>query len=173
MVSVVALKVNALGFKRARRYYRPRRCVTARQTAAYVARASVSGLVFGYKLNAAQPYIFERPDVVRRRSAHLAAILRARSENHCIVNVDETWVFDGMTKNRGWNDTIIPQIAPAVVMEELSCGEQLRRTKAEGRLISALSEEGVVSDTTKVIVSGRRPADDDYHRDMNHAMFEN
>ncbi|RCN39044.1 hypothetical protein ANCCAN_15036 [Ancylostoma caninum] len=131
------------------------------------------GLGFSYKINKGQRFIFERPDLALKRAAYLQTIAEARSRGSCLVFIDETWVFDRMTKKRGWNDNTIPRFAPASVMEEFSCGKTAAKNKGRRAIvISAITDEGVVPDCTKVIISGRNSVDQDYHRDMNHSMFE-
>ncbi|EYB85322.1 hypothetical protein Y032_0300g1800 [Ancylostoma ceylanicum] len=131
------------------------------------------GLGFSYRLNKGQRFIFERPDLVHKRAANLSAIHQARCEAHCLVFIDETWVFSSMTKKRGWNDNSIPRFAPARILEEYSCGKTAAKNKGNRAIvIGAITEEGVVPGCTRVIISGRRTDDQDYHRDMNHVLFE-
>ncbi|KIH52199.1 hypothetical protein ANCDUO_17701 [Ancylostoma duodenale] len=133
----------------------------------------LKGLGFSYRINKGQRFIFERADLVSKRAAYLAIIERARFGAHCLVFVDETWVFDSMTKKKGWNDNTIPRFAPASTLEEFSCGKTAAKNKGSRAIvISAITEEGVVPGCTKVIISGRGSVDRDYHRDMNHSMFE-
>ncbi|CAJ0608321.1 unnamed protein product [Cylicocyclus nassatus] len=135
----------------------------------------LKGLHFSYRQNDRQAFIFECPSIVRKRTAYLDAIERARSENHCLVFMDETWVFDCMSSKRGWNDTSIPRFAPAATMQEFSCGGRtMAKNKGRRAIVISdhLTDECVVPGSTKVIVSGRRSVDDDYHRDMNAEIFE-
>ncbi|KIH68740.1 hypothetical protein ANCDUO_00915 [Ancylostoma duodenale] len=133
----------------------------------------LKGLGFSYKINRGQRYIFERPDLVKMKATYLSTIERARSEGQCIVSLDETWVFDCMTKRRGWNDNTTPRFAPASTLEEFSCGKTTGKNKGSRAIvISAITGEGVVPGCTKVIVSARSTVDQDCHPDMNHAMFE-
>ncbi|RCN26462.1 hypothetical protein ANCCAN_27811 [Ancylostoma caninum] len=131
------------------------------------------GIGFSFKINRGQRFIFERPDLTRKRTVYLSAIARARSMNHCVVFIDETWVFVSMTKKRGWNDNTIPRFASASTMEMFSCGKTAAKNKGRRAIvISAITEHGVVPGCTKVLISGRGGADQDYHRDMNHSAFE-
>ncbi|EYC05442.1 hypothetical protein Y032_0082g1585 [Ancylostoma ceylanicum] len=131
------------------------------------------GLGFSYKINKGQRFIFEHPDLARKRAAYLSTIGEAGSQGSCLVFIGETWVFDRMTKKRGWNDNYIPRFAPASVMEEFSCGKAAAKDKGRRAIvISAITDEGVVPDCTMVIISGRNSVEQDYRRDMNHSMFE-
>ncbi|KAL6723289.1 hypothetical protein Aduo_018310 [Ancylostoma duodenale] len=131
------------------------------------------GLGFSYKINKGQRFIFERPDLAWKRAAYLQIIAEARFHGRLLVFIDETWVFDRMTKKRGWNDNTIPRFAPASILDEYSCGKTAAKNKGRRAIvIGAITEEGVVPGCTRVIISGRASGDQDYHRDMNHSMFE-
>ncbi|KHJ84721.1 hypothetical protein OESDEN_15562 [Oesophagostomum dentatum] len=132
------------------------------------------GIGFSYKINRGQRFIFERADLIRKRAAYLAAVEDARRRNCCLAALEETWVFDGMVRLRGWNDNTIPRFAPAATMREFSCGKTAGKNKGRRAIvISAITEDGVVPGCTEVIISGQTLADGDYHRDMDHEMFEN
>ncbi|RCN45203.1 hypothetical protein ANCCAN_08776 [Ancylostoma caninum] len=131
------------------------------------------GLGLSYKINKGQRFIFERPDLARKRVAYLQTIAEARSHESCLVFIDETWVFDRMTKKREWNDNTIPRLPPASIVDEYSCGETAAKNKGRRAIvIGAITEEGVVPGCTRVIISRRASVDQDYHREMNHPMFE-
>ncbi|EPB70196.1 hypothetical protein ANCCEY_10707 [Ancylostoma ceylanicum] len=83
-------------------------------------RRLMHGLGFSYRINKGQPYIFERLDIVRKRELYLRNIANARSQGHCLVFMDETWVFESMTTKRGWNDNNISRFAPEAVLQEYS-----------------------------------------------------
>ncbi|CAJ0589294.1 unnamed protein product [Cylicocyclus nassatus] len=132
------------------------------------------GLGFSYKINKNQPFIFERPDLVHKRAVYLSAIESARNRGSCLVFMDETWIFASMTKVRGWNDNNIPRFAPASVFREYSYGKTAAKNKGRRAIVvGAITEEGVVPGCTEVIISGVRDGAEDYHRDMNHVVFEN
>ncbi|VDK56208.1 unnamed protein product [Cylicostephanus goldi] len=131
------------------------------------------GLGFTYRINDGQRYIFENPSIVDKRARFLTKVEQARRENHLIVYLDETWVYDSMTRKRGWNDDTIPQFAPASTMEEFSCGKTHAKNKGKRAIvIGAMSEEGIIAGCTRVIFSGQGLIEDDHHGDMNHAVFE-
>ncbi|KAL6742894.1 hypothetical protein Aduo_015992 [Ancylostoma duodenale] len=131
------------------------------------------GLGFSYKINKGQRFIFERPDLAWKRAAYLQIIAEARFHGRLLVFIDETRVFDRMTKKRGWNDNTIPRFAPASILDEYSCGKTAAKNKGRRAIvIGAFTEEGVVPGCTRVIISGRASVDQGYHRDMNHSMFE-
>ncbi|RCN43885.1 hypothetical protein ANCCAN_10086 [Ancylostoma caninum] len=72
-----------------------------------------------------------------------------------------------MMKRRGWNDSTIPRFAPSSTLEEFLCGRTAGKNKGSRAIvISAITEESIFEGCTKVIVSGRSTADQDYHRDM-------
>ncbi|CAJ0595792.1 unnamed protein product [Cylicocyclus nassatus] len=133
----------------------------------------LKGLGFTYRRNAGQRYIFERPDLVSRRSTYLDAIAQARSSNCCIVYLDETWIYDCMSKAKGWVDTNIPRFAPESVFQHFSHGKTATKDKGKRAIvISAMTEVGIVPGCTKIIISGR-DAVGDYHQDMDHEVFAN
>ncbi|CAJ0594673.1 unnamed protein product [Cylicocyclus nassatus] len=134
----------------------------------------VKGLGFSYRINRNQPIIYERPDLVHKRAVYLSAMEAARNQQSCLVFMDETWVFDSMTRKRGWNDNTIPLFAPESTLREFSCGRTAAKNKGRRAIvIGAITEEGAVPESTKVIISGVRDVDDDYHRDMDAVLFEN
>ncbi|EYB88068.1 hypothetical protein Y032_0253g278 [Ancylostoma ceylanicum] len=132
-------------------------------------RRLMHGLGFSYRINKGQPYIFERLDIVRKRELYLRNIANARSQGHCLVFMDETWVFESMTTKRGWNDNNISRFAPEAVLQEYSAGKTAAKSRGRrGIVIGAITDEGVVPGCTRVIVSGHRSSEED----MNHATFE-
>lgn len=106
-------------------------------------------------MNKGQRYIFERPDLVRKMAAYLSAIPNQDvCDAHCLVFIEETWVFSSMTKKRGWNDKTILRFAPATILEEYSCGKTAAKNKGKRAIVvSAITEGGVVPGCTKVILS--------------------
>ncbi|KIH61454.1 hypothetical protein ANCDUO_08275 [Ancylostoma duodenale] len=89
--------------------------------------------------------------------------------------MDEKWVFESMTKKRGWNDKNILRLPPVSVTEEFSFGKTAAKNKNKGRraiIVGAIIEEGAVAGCTKVVISGQRTVEQDHHDNMNHVMFE-
>ncbi|KAK6047766.1 hypothetical protein COOONC_14729 [Cooperia oncophora] len=125
----------------------------------------MKGLGFSYKLLKGQRYIFERADLARKRSLYLRKVEEARERGDCVVYMDETWVFEGMVKRRGWIDNTLSRFPTA---------EELRSTLA-ARL---LEEQGKARHCYNGTVRRRsntrrqRNAQDDYHREMDHSVFE-
>ncbi|KHJ93037.1 hypothetical protein OESDEN_07061 [Oesophagostomum dentatum] len=130
-------------------------------------------LGFSYRLNNGRRYIFERPDLIRRRATYLSEIDSARDRGECVVYMDETWVYDGMVQKRGWNDNCIPAFPSDSMIAEYSCGRTAGKNKGKrGIVIGAITENGVIPQCTEVIISGYRDSNDDYHRDMDADVFE-
>ncbi|CAJ0591459.1 unnamed protein product [Cylicocyclus nassatus] len=67
----------------------------------------LTGLGFSYGKNTAQPIISERPDLVQERATYLTRMEEARRRGSCLVFMDETWVFDSMTKEGKYAVTTI------------------------------------------------------------------
>ncbi|CAJ0605443.1 unnamed protein product [Cylicocyclus nassatus] len=136
-------------------------------------RRLVRGLGFSYRKNDGQRLIFERADLVAKRKEYLRAIALAREREEYIVYMDETWVFSGMSKKMGWKDNNIPRFAPQSTFARYSYGRSAGKNKGKRAIvIGALAEDGVIPQCTRVFVSGRMTDDGDYHRDMNHALYE-
>ncbi|ETN85893.1 hypothetical protein NECAME_16592 [Necator americanus] len=129
-------------------------------------------LGFSYKVNQGQRYIFEKPDLVRKRQQYLQAIDDARTRGECLVYIDETWIFKGMTKMRGWNDNNIPRFPSVATIKEFSCGKTAGKERGKRRIvIGAMAENGTVPNCSRVFITGYRYAHDDY-RDMDSVVFE-
>ncbi|CAJ0589274.1 unnamed protein product [Cylicocyclus nassatus] len=132
----------------------------------------VRGLGFSFKKNPGQKFIFERSDLVAKRDHYLRAIASARERGEYLVYMDETWVFSGMTKPKGWNDNNIPRFAPRSTFARYSYGKTASKNKGRRAIvIGALAEDGIIPECTRVFVSGMVD-DGDYHREMNHTLFE-
>ncbi|KAK6046892.1 hypothetical protein COOONC_15603 [Cooperia oncophora] len=121
----------------------------------------VRGLGFSYKTLKGQRYIFERSDLAQKRSLYLRKVEDARGRGDCVVYMDETWVFGGMVKRRGWE------------IRQYSWGKTAGKNKGKrGIVITALCDGGVIPGCTRVFVSGHQTAQDGSHRAMDHAVFE-
>ncbi|CAJ0589553.1 unnamed protein product [Cylicocyclus nassatus] len=59
-------------------------------------------------------------------------------------------------------------------MERYSCGGRAAGKNKGKRaiVVGAIAEDGVIPECTKVVVSGMRDLDGDYHKDMNSDLFE-
>ncbi|KAK6012673.1 hypothetical protein OSTOST_22154, partial [Ostertagia ostertagi] len=133
----------------------------------------LKGLGFSFKLLKGQRFIFERSDLSLKRSLFLRKVNEARERGDCVVYMDETWVFEGMVKRKGWVDTKMSRFPSAETIRNYSCGKTAGKTKGKrGIVITALSEEGIVPGCTHVLLSGYRTTQDDYHREMDHVAFE-
>ncbi|EYB93701.1 hypothetical protein Y032_0179g702 [Ancylostoma ceylanicum] len=51
-------------------------------------------LRFSYRINKDQRQIFGKLDLVRKRRSYLVEIAYAREQEHCIVSMKETWIFE-------------------------------------------------------------------------------
>ncbi|KAK6025065.1 hypothetical protein OSTOST_09047 [Ostertagia ostertagi] len=92
-----------------------------------------------------QRFIFERADLSLKRSSYLSKVKEARERGDCVVYMDETWVFEGMVKRKGWVDTTMPRFPSAEMMRNYSFGKNAGKTKGKrGILMTALSEDGIV-----------------------------
>ncbi|KAK6020252.1 hypothetical protein OSTOST_14097, partial [Ostertagia ostertagi] len=110
----------------------------------------LKGLGFSFKLLKGQRFIFERSDLSLKRSLFLRKVNEARERGDCVVYMDETWVFEGMVKRKGWVDTKMSRFPSAETIRNYSCGKTAGKRKGSAAL------------TTQ----------DDYHREMDHVAFE-
>ncbi|KAK6046773.1 hypothetical protein COOONC_15722 [Cooperia oncophora] len=134
----------------------------------------VKGLGFSYKILKGQRYIFERSDLAKKRSLYLRKIEEARRRGDCIVYMDETWVFAGMVKRRGWSDNTMSRFPTAAEIQRYSCGKTAGKNKGRrGIVMTAMSEDGIVPGCTNVFVDRHRTMHHDSTREMDHIMFEN
>ncbi|KHJ92114.1 hypothetical protein OESDEN_08006 [Oesophagostomum dentatum] len=98
---------------------------------------------------------------------------RGQRRGDYIVYMDETWIFDEMTRKRGWVDNTIPRFPSASTIERYSCGKTTAKNKGKrATVIGAIAEDGIIPECTRVLISGVRTIDDDYHKDMNYKTFE-
>ncbi|KIH51880.1 hypothetical protein ANCDUO_18025, partial [Ancylostoma duodenale] len=111
-------------------------------------RRFMHGLGFCYRINKGQRYIFENSDVVMKRQVYLSKIEQARTQGHCLVFMDETWVFEAMTTKRGWIDTT----APAKSSKKATIEEYLR---SKGVEVSAGSTKADLLEELDAFVSSR------------------
>ncbi|KAK6061930.1 hypothetical protein COOONC_00394 [Cooperia oncophora] len=126
----------------------------------------VKGLGFSYKIVKGQRFIFERLDLARKRSLYLRND-EARTRRYCVVYMDEKWVFKGMVKRRGWVDNTVSRFPSRKAIQHYSCGKTAGKNKGRrGIVITALCEEGVITGSTHVLVSGHRTAQSDFQREM-------
>ncbi|KAK6010958.1 hypothetical protein OSTOST_23968, partial [Ostertagia ostertagi] len=127
-------------------------------------QGDVKGLEFSYKVLERQRYTFERADVIHKRSLYLGRIDEARRRGDCVVYMDETWVFEGMVKKRGWMDNTVSRFPSAQAIQQYSCGKTAVRNK-ERRVIviAALNEAGVMPGCTHVLVFQQRTTQDGIH----------
>ncbi|VDM77067.1 unnamed protein product [Strongylus vulgaris] len=99
-------------------------------------------------------YIFERLDIVNQRARYLSTVARARKPLARLHRRDV-----GLRLH-----------------EEEERLERLHHPEDKGRraiALGAMSKEGVIPGCSKVIISGCGLVENDYHRDMNHEIFEN
>ncbi|KAK6018336.1 hypothetical protein OSTOST_16083 [Ostertagia ostertagi] len=130
----------------------------------------MKGLGFSYKILKGQRYIFERSDLARRRSLYLRNIEEARRRGDCVVYMDETWVFEGMVKKRGWMDNNLSRFPSEETIQQYSCGKTAGKNKGKrGIVIMALCEGGIIPGCTRVLVCGPRTAQ---YSEMDHTIFE-
>ncbi|CAJ0595025.1 unnamed protein product [Cylicocyclus nassatus] len=133
----------------------------------------VKGLGFSFTKNTGLKFIFERADLVAKRHAFLSEMAAARHRNEYLIYMDETWVFSGMANKKGWNDKTIPQFAPRSLFQRYSYGRTVCKNKGKRAIvIAAMAEDGIVDKSVRVVVSGTRNLESDYHADMNHTLFE-
>ncbi|KAL6723635.1 hypothetical protein Aduo_018616 [Ancylostoma duodenale] len=114
----------------------------------------MKSLAFSYRINRGQRVIYENNDIVAKRAVYLRESAEARNGD-CLIYIDETWIFDKISKKRGWNDNSIPRFATRRYRRSTLAEKQ--REKNEGRratVILAHGEDGVVFNCTEIRVTG-------------------
>ncbi|KHJ90633.1 hypothetical protein OESDEN_09520 [Oesophagostomum dentatum] len=99
--------------------------------------------------------------------AGIEELKNVRMNSFCSFSTEEPVLAEGFLRN-------ILFFAFASTISEYLCGKTAAKNKGRRAIIiSAITEECVVPGTTPVVISDQKtPVDDDYHRDMNHALFE-
>ncbi|KAK6058207.1 hypothetical protein COOONC_04225 [Cooperia oncophora] len=92
-----------------------------------------------------QRYIFERSDLALKRSLYLRKVEEALVRGDCVVYMDETWVFGGMVKRKGWVDNSLTRFTAAEEIRQYSWGKTAGKNKGKrGIVITALCDGGVI-----------------------------
>lgn len=122
-----------------------------------------------YKKRQRKSYLTERDDIINWRRRYLRQIRQYRQQNKPIFYLDETWLNEGHTRQRVWQDESITDRRQAF-MEGWSTG--LKNPSGKGRRLIIThvgGETGFVEDGLLVFESKKTG---DYHEEMNASVFE-
>ncbi|CAH2099708.1 unnamed protein product [Euphydryas editha] len=114
--------------------------------------------------------MIEKPEIVRWRYDYLSKIIKLREERRKIYYLDETWLNEGHTKSKVWQDLSIQSTREAR-REGLSTG--LKAPSGKGKCLIILhigSEDGFLNGGELIFAS--KKGEGDYHQEMNAKMFE-
>lgn len=87
-----------------------------------------------------------------------------------MISLDESWVWEGMGPMRGWS---IPGLNPEAAVEAgyMPCFPESPAHGKRAILITALSDEGVIPESTETFTGGSDETGD-YHKTFRASMFE-
>uniref|UniRef100_A0A8R1HY40 DDE_3 domain-containing protein n=1 Tax=Caenorhabditis japonica TaxID=281687 RepID=A0A8R1HY40_CAEJA len=131
----------------------------------------LKALDFSYRTKTYNPFASERKDVIFLRKRYLDKIQYHRERGDYIVYFDETWIFHGMSRRRGWLHKYgnAYEIARMGNLKNPIPGFPATSDKGIRAIVLAvMTESGILPGSIDVIVSGR-PADEqviDYHKTM-------
>ncbi|XP_072386551.1 uncharacterized protein [Diabrotica undecimpunctata] len=124
---------------------------------------------FRWKKNPRKSILLERSDIVIWRRHFLRTIKEMRNQKRKIFYLDETWINEGHTPNKFWQDETVTSQRHAFV-NNLSTG--LNPPSGKGRrliIVHIGSSDGFVEGGLLTFESTRTG---DYHEDMNADVFQ-
>ncbi|XP_055932005.1 uncharacterized protein LOC129962281 [Argiope bruennichi] len=111
----------------------------------------------------------QRQDIILWRRNYLRKIAHYKKQNTPIYYLDETWVNEGHSQSRVWQDTKIKS-SYEVSSSNLTVGLSAPKGKGRRLIITHIgSEEGFVRDAAEIFI---RKKTGDYHDEMNGDHFE-
>ncbi|XP_072949967.1 uncharacterized protein [Epargyreus clarus] len=114
--------------------------------------------------------LIEKEEIVRWRFYYLQKMLRMREQRRKIYYLDETWVNEGHTKSKIWQDLSI-ESARQAYQEGLSTGLKAPSGKGKRLIVVHIgNEDGFVENADLIFES--KKGEGDYHREMNSKVFE-
>lgn len=129
----------------------------------------LKGLNFHWKKCERKSLLIESGEIVHWRRDYLRKVRKARSEGKRIYYLDETWINEGYTVKKFWQDGNITNARQAF-NEGLSTGLKPPSGKGRRLIITHIgSESGFVDGGLLTFVSKKTG---DYHEDMNSDVFE-
>ncbi|GFR22411.1 DDE_3 domain-containing protein [Trichonephila clavata] len=124
---------------------------------------------FKFEKRKRQAVLLERQDIILWRRNYLRKIRNLRQENALTYYLDETWVNEGHSETRVWQDTIIKSSYEAS-SSNLTVGLTAPKGKGRRLIITHIgSKEGFVRDAADIFI-GKKSGD--YHEEMDGNPFE-
>lgn len=126
-------------------------------------------LGFSYEKRKRQAILLERQDIILWRRNYLRKYTEYKEKNTPIYYLDETWVNEGHSQSRVWQDTNIKNSYEAF-SSNLTVGLTAPTGKGKRLIITHIgSEDGFVPDAADIFI-GRKSGD--YHEEMDGNHFE-
>ncbi|GFQ77269.1 DDE_3 domain-containing protein [Trichonephila clavata] len=123
----------------------------------------------GFKFEKRQAVLLERQDIILWRKNYLQKIRDLRQENAPNYYLDETWVNEGHSETRVWQDINIKSSYEAS-SSNLTVGLTVPKGKGRRLIITPIgSKEGFVRDAADIFI-GKKSGD--YHEEMDGNHFE-
>uniref|UniRef100_A0A914W1M3 Tc1-like transposase DDE domain-containing protein n=1 Tax=Plectus sambesii TaxID=2011161 RepID=A0A914W1M3_9BILA len=136
-------------------------------------RLILHGLGYHFKKIDSRPVVFERQDLINWRKGYLRELHVYCQQGYCIVYMDKTWVFAGMSHGYDWVDEEALRNPYEAIKNGLTTGPKTPVYRGKRAIvIHCVAEDGLVDSANFVFASHATDADGDYHRDMDAAKFE-
>lgn len=127
-------------------------------------------LGFIYSSRKRNSILIERPEITEWRHRYLRQIKRYREQKRNIVYTDETWVNEGHTTNKVWQDTTIKSHRQAH-NEGVTTGLKNPSGKGQRLIVTdAGGQDGFVPNARLIFTA--KKGDGDYHKEMNSTTYE-
>ncbi|XP_047998733.1 uncharacterized protein LOC125236081 [Leguminivora glycinivorella] len=136
----------------------------------FTLRQVLKHLNFKYASRKRQSSLIDRADIILWRKRYLVKIKQYCREGRPIYYQDETWINEGHTVNKVWQDPKVLSSRQAF-LEGLTTGLKAPSGKGRRLIISHIgSEEGFVENGLLLFESKKNTQD--YHKEMNAQHFE-
>lgn len=126
-------------------------------------------LNFSWEKTSRKAMLLDKLDIVCWRRRYLREIRRYREENRHIFYLDETWVNEGHTVTKTWQDNNVKSRHQAV-QEGWSTGFHPPTGKGRRLIIVHIGSVNGFVDRGSLVFQSKRTGD--YHEDMNAEVFE-
>uniref|UniRef100_A0A1I7ZNC5 DDE_3 domain-containing protein n=2 Tax=Steinernema glaseri TaxID=37863 RepID=A0A1I7ZNC5_9BILA len=115
-----------------------------------------------------RPVLFENDPVINLRKKYTERIRQLRADGYQIFYLDETWIFQGMSHKRDWQNHYTPLEKK---MKRLSSGPAAPPDHGKRAIVvHTVGRDGLVEGALKIMLGQRK--DGDYHHEMNAQVFE-
>lgn len=127
------------------------------------------GINFRWEKQNRKSFLIDKPDIVCWRRGYLRSIRKYRNEGKNIFYLDETWLNEGHTVSKIWQDKNILSSRQAV-MEGWSTGLRLPSGKGRRLIITHIGSENGFLD--QGLLEFQSNSSKDYHEEMTADVFE-